>query len=217
MRIPNLAPDDVILSPLGKPGDQPTYALAQRLNGIAGRRIGLLDNSKQNATSFLDEVASLLRDLGARDVVYRLKVSAAVSAGDTLHELASSCDAVVNAYGDCGSCTSWCVHDSVDLERLGVPVATINTNEFVTLGRFEAASLGIPNLPIVVIPHPIGSLPANRVREHARVAFDDILEVLTRQSDELAPAYVRAIVASGGQSPPLPSTMTDAPSCGCDG
>ena len=35
------------------------------------------------------------------------------------------------------SCTSWCVHDSVDLERRGAPVATINTSEFASLGRFR--------------------------------------------------------------------------------
>jgi hypothetical protein len=37
-----------------------------------------------------------------------------------------------------------------------VPTATICTDEFVSLGRTEARALGMPGLPLVVIPHPLG-------------------------------------------------------------
>jgi hypothetical protein len=210
--------DEVILSPLGQRDDQPRYSLAKRLDGIAGRKIGLLDNSKQNATAFLDEVAALLRQRGVSETVYRLKISAATSAGDTIRELAETCDAVINAYGDCGSCTSWCVHDSIDIERLGVPVATVNSIEFVALGKFEAGSLGMPDLPIVVLPHPVGSLAESKVREYARAAFEDVVAVLTGGSIDSSAGYRRALARAPSEvNPPVRAAASaDAPLCGCD-
>jgi hypothetical protein len=107
-----------------------------------------------------------------------------MSGGPLLDELAESCDAVVNAHGDCGSCTSWCVHDSVELERRGIPVATINTSEFVALGRFEAIALGMPSLPIVTIAHPIASVGESIARERGRDAAGAVIEALTAEFSE---------------------------------
>lgn len=203
-----MSTDQQLLSPLGSRGDRPIYPLAPRIAGIEGRRIGLLDNSKHNASIFLDEIERLLRAAGA-ETVRRRKPSAAASAGAYLDELAESCDAIVNAYGDCGSCTSWCVHDSVDIERRNRPVATINTSEFASLGRFEAGALGIAGLPIVQIPHPVGSLPGEVVRGYAKVAFGDVIEAITGDPGKLA--------AEQATTPAVCSIdPADAMSCGCD-
>ena len=45
---------DDLLSPLGRSPGRPAWPLARRLAGLEGKRIGLLDNSKQNAGRFLD-------------------------------------------------------------------------------------------------------------------------------------------------------------------
>jgi hypothetical protein len=183
------SPDD-ILSPIGKPPARTAIPLARRVvEGLAGRVVGLLDNSKQNASIILDEMELLLRAGGVGDVIRRRKPSAAMSGGALLEELAEQCDAIVNAMGDCGSCTSWCVHDSVDLERLGTPVATILTSEFASLGFVEVNALGMTDLPIVTLPHPIGSLPTNEVRAHARRAFADVVAVLTRDETDRRTLY----------------------------
>jgi hypothetical protein len=62
--------------------------------------------------------------------------------------------AVVTAIGDSGSCTSWCIHDSVELEKKGVPTVTICTTAFERLGRGEARTLGMPDLPLAIVDHP---------------------------------------------------------------
>jgi hypothetical protein len=109
-----------------------------------------------------------------------------MAGGALLDELAEHCDAVVNAHGDCGSCTSWCIHDSVTLERLGVPVATINTSEFASLGRLEAIALGMPYLPIVTIAHPVSSLSDPVARERGRAASGAVIEALKGRPGEIA-------------------------------
>lgn len=200
-------PDQQLLSPLGSRGHRPAYPLAPRIAGIEGRRIGLLDNSKHNASIFLDEIERLLIEAGASETVRRRKPSAAASAGAFLDELAEGCDAIVNAYGDCGSCTSWCIHDSVDIERRGAPVATINTSEFASLGHFEAGALGMAGLPIVQIPHPVGSLPGETVRGYAVAVFADVVEAITGDPARLATAQAAAMVCS--------IDAADA-GCGCD-
>jgi hypothetical protein len=106
-----------------------------------------------------------------------------------LEELARECDAVINAYGDCGSCTSWCVHDGVTLEKRGVPTATINSDAFVALGHYEAIALGVPNLPIVTVPHPMGDVTADEVHRRAEAMVTQVLHVLTTDADALEAEY----------------------------
>jgi hypothetical protein len=164
--------------------------IAERLDGLENATVGLLDNSKTNADRFLDEVANVLTgSRGVATTVHRRKDKSPVPAGDIAETLAADCDAVVNAYGDCGSCTSWCVYDSIDLERRGVPVATINSEEFVRLGQSEARSLGMPGLPLVTVAHPMGDADGPTVRRRARGAVEEIAAVLTTDREALEADY----------------------------
>src|SRR5436309_15327585 len=73
---------------------------------LRGATIGLLENTKQNASLFLDELGKLLVDrYGAAGVVARTKQAFALPVpDDLLEELATTCQAVVTGVGDCGSC-----------------------------------------------------------------------------------------------------------------
>jgi hypothetical protein len=189
------SPDD-ILSPRGKRSTQYT-AIAPRLETLSGKRIGLLDNKKSNADLLLDEVGRVLeRDYGARIVVRRQKheTARAASSYGYIEELVGSVDAVVNAYGDCGSCTSWSIHDSVDLEKRGIPVATINTDEFASLGQFDAIAKGVPGLPIVTVPHPVGDNVESEIRRKAREAVANIVSVLTGDHEEIEQTYTNRYI-----------------------
>jgi hypothetical protein len=75
------------------------------------------------------------------------------------------------------------------LESRGIPVATVCTDEFAPLGQTEAEALGMPTLPIVSIPHPIGSLKLPELHAVADAAFEELLHVLTGPSEELAREY----------------------------
>lgn len=190
---------DDIMSPLGRRSER-VRGIAPRFPSLQGKRLGLLDNSKQNANILLDEIGNILsREYGVSSVTYRQKPTAARPGGDfgVIDALSETCDVVVNAYGDCGSCTSWCVHDSVQLELRGIPVATVNTREFVKLGQFEAISLGMPGLPIVTVPHPIGDQPEAAVREKARAVVAEIVKVLTTDAGELEAEYTNHYIVTG--------------------
>ncbi len=181
--------EDPVLDPRGEVNTE-TYQMANRLTDVSGATIGFLDNAKTNADIFLDEVATVLsEEFGVEETLHRRKSNTAIPADSIATYLHEQCDAVVNAYGDCGSCTSWCVYDSVDLERKGTPVATVNSEEFVRLGQSESRSLGLPGLPLVTVPHPMGDISEDLARERAQAAVPEIVRVLTTNKDELSDEF----------------------------
>ena len=68
------------------------------------------------------------------------------------------------------------------MEKHGVPVATVCTNEFFALGKAEAECLGMAGLPIVVVPHPVAKLLPDSVRELAEEALPEIERLLAAES-----------------------------------
>jgi hypothetical protein len=164
--------------------------IAPRLGSLAGTRIGLLDNTKKNADRLLAAVGAILvRSHGVAEVVSRRKISSSPAAPDWMIDELTACDAVINAYGDCGSCTSWCVYDGVTLEKRGVPTATVNSDAFVVLGQQEAIALGLPGLPIVTVPHPMGDVAAGEVERRAGALVAQIVHVLTTKAGTLETEY----------------------------
>jgi hypothetical protein len=74
---------------------------APPLPGLAGARIGLLDNSKIRVDRFCDFVEEILRaDYGVADVVRRRKRNASAPAPDEVIADLLSCDGVISAVGD---------------------------------------------------------------------------------------------------------------------
>ena len=76
--------------------------LAPRPSDLRGARIGLLENGKQNARAFLEDVADLLRDrYGAGPATLRRKENFAQPAPAALiDELGEESDVVVIGIGD---------------------------------------------------------------------------------------------------------------------
>lgn len=186
---PVIASDDPILDPRGEVTVE-TNRITDRLAELSGKTIGFLDNAKTNADVFLDEIATVLtEEFGVEETIHRRKSNTAIPADSIAAYLHEHCDAIVNAYGDCGSCTSWCVYDSVDLERKGTPVATVNSEEFVRLGQSEARSLGLPGLPLITVPHPMGDVSEAVARDRARTAVPEVVRVLTTSRDALAEEF----------------------------
>jgi hypothetical protein len=74
---------------------------APALTGLAGARIGLLDNSKIKVDRFCDFMEEILRaEYGVVDVVRRRKRNASAPApGEVLADLLA-CDAVISTVGD---------------------------------------------------------------------------------------------------------------------
>ena len=91
----------VLVSPLSEPV-LAVSALAPRLASLHGKRIGLLDNSKNRAGQLLDAVAAILQaQYGCTSVMRHRKPSASKPAApEVLAEFAKTCDLVLVGVGD---------------------------------------------------------------------------------------------------------------------
>jgi hypothetical protein len=66
------------------------------------------------------------------------------------------------------------------LEQRGVPTATMGTFEFEALARLEAKNRGIADLPLALVPHPLGGLHESEVVKKADLALEAVLKAVTR-------------------------------------
>ncbi len=67
------------------------------------------------------------------------------------------------------------------MEKLGVPTVTVCTDAFINLAREESSNLGLPELPIVIIKHPLGGESAETVRQRAEDALEQVVQGLTAE------------------------------------
>ena len=67
------------------------------------------------------------------------------------------------------------VHDAVRLERRGIPTAVVGTEPFIDEAIEQARVLGMPDLRIVTVPHPVQLLTREQVEELADRAFDEVV------------------------------------------
>jgi hypothetical protein len=72
------------------------------------------------------------------------------------------------------------VHDAVRLERRGVPTAVVGTEPFIDEALEQALVLGMPELRIVPVAHPVQLLTVEGVAALADAAFPDIAARLVR-------------------------------------
>ena len=68
----------------------------------------------------------------------------------------------------------------MDLEKLGVPTITVCTDVFTGLAKEEAKNLGMPDLPIAVVKHPLGGEPKEGVQERSVAALEQVLDGLMK-------------------------------------
>jgi hypothetical protein len=91
----------VLVSPQNDPV-LATSTLAPRLVSLHGKRLGLLDNSKNRAGQLLDAMAAMLEtQYGCMSVMRHRKPSASKPAAlEVLAEFAKACDLVLVGVGD---------------------------------------------------------------------------------------------------------------------
>ena len=88
-----------IVNPLGVPRRYVSKLAPRRYDNLAGRRVGLLDNNKPNADSFLQMIGQLLQSRYPEiKLIPKRKMTRMES--DGLAQLAASCDVVINAFAD---------------------------------------------------------------------------------------------------------------------
>jgi hypothetical protein len=70
------------------------------------------------------------------------------------------------------------VHDLVRLERRGIPTAGIGTLPFADEALAQARLLGMPDLRMLLIPHPVQLLNPEELDALADGIFDRVLKHL---------------------------------------
>jgi hypothetical protein len=179
---------NAILDPTGatRLAARPAAARARRRPTLAGARVGLLINTKQNARPFLLEVGRLLQEeYGVASVTQRTKLNFAVpEPEDVIKELAAEADVVVTGVGDCGSCSAAAAADGVVLEAAGLPAAVIVTDSFRATASKMAELRGAPGYQYATTAHPVAVLTEEQVKERAAQVVGDVVRLLTEPEHE---------------------------------
>ncbi len=71
------------------------------------------------------------------------------------------------------------VHDLVRLERRGIPTAGVGTEPFLDEALEQARALGMPDVRMVLVPHPVQLLSPEQLRSLADAVYPRIVARLT--------------------------------------
>ena len=175
-----MAVREALLDPTGVDERTTDDTLAPRPESIRGLTIGLLDNTKVNATQLLQEIGDVLTSrygVGSTRMYTKDYFGTPVKE-ELLRTVAEECDVVVTAVGDCGSCSAATVADGVHFERAGIPAVSICSDSFRMSGAAMARMEGFPGFEFLTVEHPVASLDAEQIRQRAEKVIPDIVRIL---------------------------------------
>jgi hypothetical protein len=66
------------------------------------------------------------------------------------------------------------------LEQHGIPTVVMGTKEFETLATLEARNRGLADLPLALIPHPLGGIHEEEVVRKADLVVDLVVSAVTK-------------------------------------
>jgi hypothetical protein len=70
------------------------------------------------------------------------------------------------------------VHDGIHLDRSGIPAATICTDHFVATAQATATVWGVPDYPVIFMPHPLSTLTDDEIQAGAQHLAEQVVSVL---------------------------------------
>jgi hypothetical protein len=70
-----------------------------------------------------------------------------------------------------------------ELRKRGLTTAVICSEAFLKLGTTQARVFGVPDLPLVIIPHPLGGLSIEQVQGRALVAIPQVVELIKTRAE----------------------------------
>src|ERR1700682_4801917 len=68
-----------------------------------------------------------------------------------------------------------------ELTRRGVAAVAICSEPFLKLGKAQSRVFGVPDLPLVVIPHPLGGISIEQVEGRALAALSQVVQLIKGQ------------------------------------
>jgi hypothetical protein len=69
-----------------------------------------------------------------------------------------------------------------ELRKRGLVTAVIYSGPFEKLGRNQARTFGVPELPLVEITHPLGGISLNDVKSRASEAAPQFADVVRKHA-----------------------------------
>ena len=70
------------------------------------------------------------------------------------------------------------MHDGIEMEKFGIPTATMITNVFNNTAKAMAKMMGVPEFTYAVVQHPLSSLTADEIKERALEAAPQVKRIL---------------------------------------
>jgi hypothetical protein len=157
--------------------------LAPRPASLEGLTVGLLWNGKPQGDAALNHVGEQLkaRFANLKTILYPGSIR---FEKQILKRAQEECDVVVTAVADCGACTSWLIHDSIEMEKHGVPAVTIVSKGFEIDAEATAAAFDLAQIKYVVVPRVYQALTPEQAIEQTGAVIDDIVRLLTDVNNE---------------------------------
>lgn len=168
---------DPTLSPGADSGDS-----GPDVDTLAGKKLGFrVDILWRSWDWVTEEWARLARRDGAQVRVWRARGRTG-DEGDAmlkeLDEFVADVDIAVVGLANCGSCTSWTIHDALRAASSGIPTVAVCTDHFKDLAATLARRGGRSALRRHILPYPLDTLPEAEVRDVARAHYRQVLRTL---------------------------------------
>jgi hypothetical protein len=149
---------------------------------VSGMRVGFrLDILWRSWDWVADEWTALLKADGAEVSSWRAHGRTGDEGEAMLKELDAwlgDVDVAVVGLANCGSCTSWTIHDAVTAAATGIPTVAVCTDYFQELARTLSRRAGRSGLRLEVLPYPLDTLAEGAVRDIARNSYRSLLRTL---------------------------------------
>jgi hypothetical protein len=70
------------------------------------------------------------------------------------------------------------VHDGIEMEKLGIPTASIVTHVFINTANAMTRMMGVPDFQYIVARHPLSSLTDEEIKERAAQLAPEVERIL---------------------------------------
>jgi hypothetical protein len=168
---------DPTLAPVADSGDP-----GPDVDTLKGKRVGFRRDILWRSWDWVSDEWGRLAEADGAEVRFWRAKGRTGDEGDAmlkeLDEFVAGVDVAVVGLANCGSCTSWTIHDALRAASTGIPTAAVCTDHFKDLAGTLARRGGRSALRRHILPYPLDTLPEAEVRDIARAHYRSFLRTL---------------------------------------